>query len=69
LSEVAGIQVNQGILTRLLNIGDLVIQSETGERKQFVIMAIPNPNQVATQINNKRPSALDLEIVHGSPGD
>lgn len=53
LSEVAGIQINQGFLTRLLNIGDLVIQSDTGEKKQFVFMAIPNPKQVATLIHHK----------------
>jgi uncharacterized membrane protein YdbT with pleckstrin-like domain len=51
LEAVTDIEVQQGFLGRLLNVGDLVISTGTGsDRRQMVVMAVEQPLAVADRI-------------------
>jgi len=51
IESVADIQVDQGVLGRLLNVGDLVIVSVMGEEKrQMVMLGVLDPLGVAEHI-------------------
>lgn len=45
--EIVDVHVSQGVLNRLLNVGDLVIVSNNGSKKELVVMAVPDPDSVA----------------------
>jgi membrane protein YdbS with pleckstrin-like domain len=55
--NLVDVQVAQGGLMRLLNVGDLVISSDPEARKQFVLMAVPDPATVASHLR-------DLKLGH-----
>ena len=57
IEAVNDIQVDQTVMGRLLNIGDLVIISQSGEdKRQMVVMALPNPVAVAEAIRGAKAS-------------
>lgn len=45
--QIGDLQVRQDLLMRWLDVGDLSITSNTADRKQVVIMAVPHPERVA----------------------
>jgi len=51
IEGVTDIQVDQSVLGRLLNVGDLVIVNGADkDKRQMVVMALPNPVGVAEMI-------------------
>ncbi|MBM4071305.1 MAG: PH domain-containing protein [Planctomycetes bacterium] len=53
LEHVTDVQVSQGLLSRFLNVGDIVLLSNDGERKQVMLMAVPDPKRVAEHIRTR----------------
>jgi membrane protein YdbS with pleckstrin-like domain len=49
--DVIDVHVSQNPIMRLLNVGDLVIRSEAGTRKEIVLMAVPDPDNVVKKIS------------------
>ena len=53
LHEIADIHIEQGILGRMMGVGDLVIVCDnSGNRRQIVLMAVDDPAAVATRIRD-----------------
>jgi hypothetical protein len=52
LKEISDIHIEQTILGRMLDVGDLVIVDDNGTRRQVVVMAVPSPAKVAGQIRD-----------------
>jgi uncharacterized membrane protein YdbT with pleckstrin-like domain len=50
LENVREVQVNQNMVERLFRVGDLVIVSDNGERKQVVVKGVHDPEGVALLI-------------------
>ncbi len=50
--DLIDVRVSQGGLMRLFNVGDLVISSDVDARKQFVLMAVPDPATVASHLRD-----------------
>lgn len=48
--DVSDVHVTQSGMMRLLNVGDLVIISNKGGRKEVVVMAVHDPDHVASRI-------------------
>jgi uncharacterized membrane protein YdbT with pleckstrin-like domain len=48
--QIGDLQVQQSLLMRLLDVGDLAITSNTGDRKRVVVMAVPQPEWVAEHL-------------------
>jgi hypothetical protein len=48
--DVTDVLVSQDPVMRILNVGDLIIRSDHGGPKEIVLMAIPNPDEVARKI-------------------
>jgi membrane protein YdbS with pleckstrin-like domain len=55
--DVIDVHVSQGPIMRLLNVGDLVIRSDAGTRKEIVLMAVPDPDAVVKKIAPLPPPA------------
>jgi membrane protein YdbS with pleckstrin-like domain len=55
--DVIDVHVSQGPIMRVLNVGDLVIRSDAGTRKEIVLMAVPDPDNVARKIAPLPPPA------------
>lgn len=53
LDNVRDIQVNQGLMSRFLNVGDIILSSNEGENKQVVLMAVPDPGRVAAHMRTR----------------
>jgi len=54
IQDVTDLHVDQGVFGHLLNVGDIAIISDKGERRQVVVMAVPNPAAVAAQIRDAK---------------
>jgi hypothetical protein len=50
--DLIDVRVAQTGLMRLFNVGDLVISSDIDARKEFVLMAVPDPATVAEHLRN-----------------
>jgi uncharacterized membrane protein YdbT with pleckstrin-like domain len=57
--DVSDVHVSQGPFMRLLNVCDLVIRSEAGARKEIVLMAVPDPDNVVKKITPLPPPPSD----------
>lgn len=53
LEHITDVQVNQGLLSRFLNVGDIVLSSDDGGKKQVMLMAVPDPERVAEHIRTR----------------
>jgi PH (Pleckstrin Homology) domain-containing protein len=53
LDHVTDVQVSQSLLSRYLNVGDIVLSSDNGGKKQIMLMAIPDPERVAEHIRTR----------------
>jgi len=51
--DISEINVSQDFVTRILNIGDLTIVSGGSQPRSLVVMAVPDPAEVAAQIRGK----------------
>lgn len=55
LADVSDIQVEQGLLPRMMGVGDLAIISQKGDdMRQMVVMAVSDPLSVAELIRNAK---------------
>ena len=66
LPSVTDVQVKQGLLGRLLNVGDLVVSHDNGEMQQVVLMAVPAPGKIADRLHQGRSSShhgLDTAVA------
>jgi len=52
-SDVVDVRISQSWLMRLFNVGDLVITIDSRARKQFVLMAVPDPTTVAEHVRDE----------------
>lgn len=50
LDHVRDVEVRQSWISRILNVGDLVLFSENGDRTQVIVMGVPNPRQLADRL-------------------
>lgn len=51
--HLTDVHVNQGLLSRFLNVGDIVLSSNHGDSKQVVLMAVPDPDRVAGRMRER----------------
>jgi membrane protein YdbS with pleckstrin-like domain len=51
MKDIADVHVDQDLLSRILNVGDVVVTTAGDAPRQFVMKAIPSPRQVAHQIH------------------
>jgi uncharacterized membrane protein YdbT with pleckstrin-like domain len=66
LPTVTDVQVKQGLLGRLLNVGDLVVSHDNGKMQQVILMAVPAPKKIADRIHEGRLSfddGLNAEVA------
>jgi membrane protein YdbS with pleckstrin-like domain len=49
-AEIRDVQVHQGMLNRLLKVGDLTLYTKMPDKQQILVMAIPDPEAVAAEI-------------------
>jgi membrane protein YdbS with pleckstrin-like domain len=52
--DILDVQVHQGLLQRLLNVGDITLFTKMPEKQQILVMAIPDPEGVAAEIRKLR---------------
>jgi uncharacterized membrane protein YdbT with pleckstrin-like domain len=52
--DILDVQVHQGLLNRMLNVGDMTLFTRMPDKKQIVVMAIPDPEGVAAEIRKLR---------------
>lgn len=62
-NELTNIHVSQNMVMRLMNVGDLVITSETGDKREIVIMAVPDPEYVVSKMAPPPPPP-QAEVEH-----
>jgi hypothetical protein len=55
-AAVSDVQVRQNFVNRLLDVGDLSVSGNGGERKAFVVMAVPKVEAIVGHIRNHRPA-------------
>jgi membrane protein YdbS with pleckstrin-like domain len=48
--EIRDVQVHQGVLNRLLEVGDMTLYTKMPDKQKVLIMAIPDPEAVAAEI-------------------
>jgi membrane protein YdbS with pleckstrin-like domain len=53
LPDISEVSVSQSFLTRMLHVGDVTIVTRGGEKKQIVVMAVPDPQEVAALIRGQ----------------
>ena len=52
--DVVDLSVNQSVLGRMLNVGDVLISANGGKNKRIIqVMAVPNPEAVARRIRDR----------------
>lgn len=61
--QIGDLQVRQDLLMSWLDVGDLSITSNTADRKQVVVMAVPRPEQVAELLRAPRAVVPEAEGV------
>jgi hypothetical protein len=61
--DVVDVHVSQTPVMRILNVGDLVIRSNNGTEKQIVVMAVPDPENVARKISVAPPPVAEVPAV------
>ncbi len=52
--SIIDVQVHQGILNRMMHIGDMTLFTNMPDKKQIIVMAIPDPEGVAAEIRRLR---------------
>jgi len=52
LKDITDLHVQQGHVGALLDVGDLIIVSDNGTKRQAVVMAVPQPAAVAAHIRD-----------------
>ncbi len=52
LKEISDLHIEQSIMGRMLDVGDLVIVDDNGQRRQMIVMAVPSPAAVAGHIRD-----------------
>lgn len=54
LADITDLMVDQGVWGHMVGVGDLAIISDRADRRQVVVMAVPNPSAVAAQIRDAK---------------
>ena len=57
--DISDVRVSQDPIMRVLNVGDLVITSNNGTKKEIVVMAVPDPEKVVRKISIAPPPAVE----------
>jgi membrane protein YdbS with pleckstrin-like domain len=52
--EIPDVQVHQSVFNRLMNVGDLTLYTRMPDKKQILILAIPDPEDVGSKIRALR---------------
>jgi membrane protein YdbS with pleckstrin-like domain len=52
--EIMDVQVHQGMLNRLLKVGDMTLFTRMPDKQQIMVMAIPDPEGAAAEIRKLR---------------
>jgi hypothetical protein len=64
--DITNLHISQDGLMRLLDVGDLIIHTNTGEQHEVVLMAVPHPEIVAQKIAIPPPPPQQ-PAVNGTP--
>jgi hypothetical protein len=57
--QIGDLQVQQDLPMRWLDVGDLMLTSNTADRKQVAVMAVPHPEAVAEMLRAKAVAASE----------
>ncbi len=49
-AEITDVQAHQGLFNRLMDVGDITLTTNLLEKKEIVVMGVPDPEGVAEQI-------------------